>query len=83
MEVIWASKVDMSEVISVFMIQHRLHTEELDDNLESKLKESFSDPTFKSTVTRGAVQTGMLSYYDEIIKVGDELIKEIDKVIND
>jgi len=83
MEVIWASKVDMSEVISVFMIQHRLHTEELDDNLERKLRESFSDASFKSTVTRGALQTGMLRYYDEIINVGDELIKEIGKVTTD
>ncbi|WP_347174613.1 DUF6090 family protein [Polaribacter uvawellassae] len=79
MEVIWAAKFDMSELVSVYMNQNRLNIEELDDNLKSKLKKSFSDASFRSTVTRGAIQTGMLSYYDEIIKVGNELIKEIEK----
>ncbi|MFD2823378.1 DUF6090 family protein [Lacinutrix iliipiscaria] len=83
MEVIWAAKFDMSELISVYMNQNSLNYDDLDDNMKSKLKESFFDESFRSTVTRGAIQTGMLDYYDQIIEVGNELISEIETIIKD
>ncbi|MFC0603633.1 DUF6090 family protein [Winogradskyella pulchriflava] len=83
MEVIWTSKFDMSEFISLYMTQNKLNYGELDDNLKRKLKATFADATFRSTVTRCAVQTQMLQYYDELIYTGEELIKEIKTVYND
>ncbi len=83
MEVMWTAKFDMSEFISLYMTQNRLNYEELDGNLKNNLKATFDDATFRSAVTRCAIQTGMLGYYEELIKVGDELIKEIKIVTND
>ena len=83
MEVLWTSKYDMSEFISLYMTQNRLNDEELDDDFKRKLKTTFNDATFRSTVTRCAVQTQMLQYYDELINTGEALIKEINTVIND
>jgi len=83
MEVMWTSKYDMSKLIKVYMTQNEVNYEELDENLKTKLKESFSDETFRSTVTRGSIQLNMLSYYDELINVGEEIIKEIEHMTND
>ncbi|MDG5492811.1 DUF6090 family protein [Psychroserpens sp. SPM9] len=80
MEVIWTSKYDMSEFISLYMNQNILNEEELDDNLKRKLKATFADESFRSSVTRCAVQTQMIQYYDELIHTGKELINEIKKI---
>lgn len=83
MEVKWTSKFDMSEFIGLYMTQNRLNYEELDDDLKRKLKATFNDATFRSTVTRCAVQTQMLQYYDELINTGEALINEIETDTND
>ncbi|RDK87027.1 DUF6090 family protein [Marinirhabdus gelatinilytica] len=83
MEVLWTSKFDMAELTPIYQSQTKINFEDLDIGLQRNLKAAFIDETFRSTVTRGAVQTTNITYYEQLIAIGEELIQEINIVVND
>tara|TARA_R110000787_G_scaffold70646_15_gene157128 strand:+ start:18971 stop:19726 length:756 start_codon:yes stop_codon:yes gene_type:complete len=84
MEVIWTSSFDMSELKKVYdMGIKNIALKNLSVDLQKKIIPMFEHESFRSTITRSSFQTNMLTYYDDLINVGDKIINEIEKFIND
>jgi len=83
MEVLWSSNHDSSKLISIYINQETINFEELDSNTKRILQKTFSDKVFLSSVTRGSFQLSTLKYYDELMRLGEEVIKEIEVFTND
>tara|TARA_R110002073_G_scaffold108336_3_gene243419 strand:+ start:87084 stop:87839 length:756 start_codon:yes stop_codon:yes gene_type:complete len=84
MEVLWTSSFDMSELLKVYQKDiENIRLQDFDMNLQKKLIAMFEHESFRSTVTRGSFQTNMLTFYDELIDVGNKVIQEIEIYTND
>tara|TARA_R110001632_G_scaffold71817_4_gene166392 strand:+ start:1649 stop:2404 length:756 start_codon:yes stop_codon:yes gene_type:complete len=84
MEVLWTSNFDMSELKKVYTLENEnLQLENLPPDLQKKIVPMFEHESFRSTITRSSFQGNLLTYYEELINVGDKIIKEIENFIND